>query len=271
MTTDLNYLIPLAVIGFIGLIVGLLVGFMASGLRGGSKTSQQKRNRDLIEVIRIWQDRKSGNLSMEIGGKFYKEVTEFSDKSRRGFTALVNELRSWAGMAVFEQPAVESIAQPALATFKAPDLARPAESIETPYLDAPSSALELPTIPVAETGSGPQPPGAFDTLKVAELADVRPADHRSKLLDIEKSQEETAESAEQIKSIAAQVDEVLQEKLASSPLKDRSIRLMELPGGGMVVMVNNEQFDGVNEVSDPEIRNLIQESVAEWERRLDIG
>ena len=62
MTTDLNYLIPLAVIGFIGLIVGLIVGFMASGLRGGSKTTQQKRNRDLIEVIRIWQDRSGAGL-----------------------------------------------------------------------------------------------------------------------------------------------------------------------------------------------------------------
>jgi hypothetical protein len=70
------------------------------------------------------------------------------------------------------------------------------------------------------------------------------------------------------KSIAAQVDEILQEMLATSPLNSNAIRLLELPGKGLVVMVGLEQYEGVDAVPDVEIRNLIRSAVAEWERRV---
>lgn len=69
------------------------------------------------------------------------------------------------------------------------------------------------------------------------------------------------------KSIAAQIDEILQEKLEVSPLQGRAIRLMELPGKGMVVLVGLDQYDGVDAVPDPEIRDLIRACVAEWEKK----
>jgi hypothetical protein len=71
------------------------------------------------------------------------------------------------------------------------------------------------------------------------------------------------------KSIAGQVDEILQEKLVESPLANRAIRLMELPGKGMVVMVGLNQYDGVEAVPDAEVRAMIRSAVAEWERRVD--
>ncbi len=67
------------------------------------------------------------------------------------------------------------------------------------------------------------------------------------------------------KSIAAQVDEVLQEMLKDSTLESRAIRLLELPGKGMVVMVGLDQYDGVNAVPDEAIRGLLRAAVAEWE------
>ena len=78
------------------------------------------------------------------------------------------------------------------------------------------------------------------------------------------------------KSIAAQIDEILQEKLESSsldhlPIERRAIRLMELPGKGMMVMVGLDQYEGVEKVPDPEIRSLIREAVEAWEKRLANG
>jgi hypothetical protein len=73
----------------------------------------------------------------------------------------------------------------------------------------------------------------------------------------------------QQKSIAAQIDEVLQEKLEGSPLKQRAIRLMELPGKGVVVMVGLDQYVGVDAVPEAEIRELIHSAVVEWERRVE--
>lgn len=78
------------------------------------------------------------------------------------------------------------------------------------------------------------------------------------------------------KSIASQVDEILQEKIDSLPAGEldpdqRATRLLELPGKGMVVMVGLNQYEGVEAVPDASIRKLISQAVAEWERRVDPG
>ena len=70
------------------------------------------------------------------------------------------------------------------------------------------------------------------------------------------------------KSIVVQIDDILQEKLEGSPLSKRGIRLRELPNQAMTVMVGLDQYDGVDEVPDEEIRNLIRSAVNEWEKRV---
>jgi hypothetical protein len=69
------------------------------------------------------------------------------------------------------------------------------------------------------------------------------------------------------KSMLMQIDEILQEKLSSTPLAGQGIRLIDHPTKGLVVMVGLSQYEGVDEVPDPEIRSLIRDSVAEWEKR----
>ena len=66
-------------------------------------------------------------------------------------------------------------------------------------------------------------------------------------------------------NIADQINEVLQGKLAKSHLKDRAIRLMEFPSRGMVVLIGLDQYDGIDEVPDEEIRSVLKEAVADWE------
>jgi hypothetical protein len=41
---------------------------------------------------------------------------------------------------------------------------------------------------------------------------------------------------------------------------------MELEGKGVVVMIGLDQYEGVSEVPDPEVRALLRECVMEWER-----
>jgi hypothetical protein len=66
-------------------------------------------------------------------------------------------------------------------------------------------------------------------------------------------------------SIAGQIDAILQEKLAQSP-GTPSVRLVEVPGRGVIVRVGLEAYDGVDQVPDPGIRQLIRAAVAEWEQ-----
>jgi hypothetical protein len=70
-------------------------------------------------------------------------------------------------------------------------------------------------------------------------------------------------------SIVAQVDEILQEKLENSPLAKRGISMKDSLDGGLLVWVGLKQYASIDEVPDPEIRQLLRESVEEWERRLD--
>jgi hypothetical protein len=70
-------------------------------------------------------------------------------------------------------------------------------------------------------------------------------------------------------SIVAQIDEILQEKLEKSPLAKRGISMKDSLDGGLLVWVGLQQYASIDEVPDPEIRQLLRQSVEEWERRLD--
>jgi hypothetical protein len=69
------------------------------------------------------------------------------------------------------------------------------------------------------------------------------------------------------RSIAAQIDEILQERLEGTPLAGRGIRIIELPGQGMVVMVGLEKYSDLEQIGDPDVRRAIGGAVAEWEAR----
>jgi hypothetical protein len=69
------------------------------------------------------------------------------------------------------------------------------------------------------------------------------------------------------KSIVEQIDEILQEKLANSSSSNKGVRLVEDRVHGVVVWIGLDHYDGVDRVTDPEVRALLSESAQEWERR----
>jgi type II secretory pathway pseudopilin PulG len=68
------------------------------------------------------------------------------------------------------------------------------------------------------------------------------------------------------KSIVEQIDDILQAKLADSPARSKGIRLAEDPVHGVVVWIGIEHFNGVDMVSDPEVKALLRAAAAEWEQ-----
>ena len=75
-----------------------------------------------------------------------------------------------------------------------------------------------------------------------------------------------AEKHQRQKSIVEQVDEVLQDLLESSPLPGKNIRLTEMPDKGVIVWVENENFDGIDSVPDEEVKQMIKQAVKKWEK-----
>ena len=69
-----------------------------------------------------------------------------------------------------------------------------------------------------------------------------------------------------MKSIVQQIDDVLQTKLAGTVFEPKDIHIMESPGGGVAVQIGREKYEGVDAVPEAEIRALIRQAVADWEK-----
>ncbi len=67
-------------------------------------------------------------------------------------------------------------------------------------------------------------------------------------------------------SIIAQVDQILQELLKNTQFP-QVVRLLEGPDGGIQVVVGLRLYRSVDEVPDPQVRQLIRQAVTEWEKR----
>jgi hypothetical protein len=67
------------------------------------------------------------------------------------------------------------------------------------------------------------------------------------------------------KSIVEQINDILQAKLTESTVHNKAVRLVEDPVHGVVVWIGIEHFNGVDQVTDPEVKALLREAAAEWE------
>ncbi len=69
-----------------------------------------------------------------------------------------------------------------------------------------------------------------------------------------------------LNSIVAQIDDVLQKKLAGTSYETQKVHLLEGPGGEVMVQVGAQKFGGIGDVPSAEIQALIRQAVTEWEK-----
>ena len=72
-------------------------------------------------------------------------------------------------------------------------------------------------------------------------------------------------------SIVAQIDSVLQARLASTPLKDKGIRLQESLDGGVLVWVGVSKYESIEAVPDEQVQAAIRAAIIEWENKYTPG
>ncbi len=77
---------------------------------------------------------------------------------------------------------------------------------------------------------------------------------------------EPTKKAPPASSMIGQINEILEEKLAQSASAPRGVHLGEAADGSIRVFIGVEGFP-MDDVPNPEVRQLIREAVAEWESR----
>ena len=117
-----------------------------------------------------------------------------------------------------------------------------------PWLETPKTeSTAQPLRPAAPAPVVPQPPTKVEKKTGAPTT-------------------ETVQPEPVLDSIIQQIDKVLQAKLETSAFKDRGVQLIEGPGGIVIVKDGINRYEGVDAIPDPEIKNLIRQAVADWEK-----
>jgi hypothetical protein len=246
---NLTDLVPLVLVGLIGLVVGALFGILAANFMNRSENTNQRRRQNLVEVFRVWKDRLSGDVQLEFEGTVYATPDKLDSKRNSNLIQALEEVNRWMGI-----PGLTKGLATTPPKIDQPEL-KPAPSTPGGIGDSSAKpplnnqAYPPPYEIIEDTANGAKPASVINPVNVLERV-LRP-----------KSEPEPQEP----KSIAGQIDEILQRKLPSTPLKNHIVKLLELPEKGLVVLVDKQEFQGVGEVPDPEIRALLQECVAEWE------
>jgi len=218
------------IFGFLAgaLIASIVFGKMNKGEGSSSELPEglEKGRHEL--AARLWKDRKSGSLLVEMNEEIHTSSQTLSNVQKLQLTSTQRELGSWLNIPlVAEAPApVTPVAAPLPIT--APTAADASMPLAAPVLSNRPAQANAPTKPK-------------DEAKVPE--------HPSTMVD--------------------QIDEILQEMLENSPLKNRGIKLQNDPRLGAVVWIGITRYDGVDSVDDPEIKQLLRTAVDEWERRTE--
>jgi hypothetical protein len=71
--------------------------------------------------------------------------------------------------------------------------------------------------------------------------------------------------------IVGQIDSILQARIAGTALDGRGIYLANSPEGGVIVNVGLQKFNGIDEVTDPEIKAALRAAITEWENKYTPG
>ena len=135
-------------------------------------------------------------------------------------------------------------------------------NILRPWIEAKTAATPAPPAPPPAPVAAPSSPASSAPRSVPA---VMPAPATP--LPVAKKDEKPAAPL----SMVGQIDEILQMRLAGGPFADRGIKLVESAEGTVIVVVGNQKFNGVGEVTDPQIQAEIRAAIAAWEKKYTPG
>jgi len=191
-------------------------------------------------LVRLWREDK-GRLLVEYEGKSLVTASTLLPEQRKRLEVVLRELAVWLGLlpaSAGTEPAPVAPPQPVQAAAGIPVGAR-VVTVE-PVVPPGSPPLKAPTLVEGVTV------GLANVLNPAAVM-----------------------KREAPKTIVQQINDVVQELLAESPLAGQKIFLTEDLRRGVIVWAQGQSYEGIDSVPAGEVKDLLKRSVAEWERRTE--
>jgi hypothetical protein len=182
-----------------------------------------------------------------MNNQHYSSFHELSPAQQRRLTFSSDVLVKWLAEPVPE-PQLEKVA-----TGESPAQPAEADSVE-PFTtqDEPKSS---------EPSSGYTPPFTAEPVDEVKPVSTELPDVVGEVL------KPTPVPPPTFKSIAMQINEILQAQLAGTALEGRGLSLSDAPDRGVRVSVDGRDYNGVMDVPDEEVRAAIRAAVLEWEKK----
>lgn len=212
------------------------------------------------ELLRLLRD-PQGQLIVEIAGRRYTKLAEIADKEIGQYI-----LKLAAHFLAFTNGMIATDA--GLKTFPAPKAGQVPTPPTAPVQAAPPSSAPVPPVPVQPAPVQPAPPEvemAFLTSLRAKPAAEPASPPRRGFFG--RSKPAGPEPLLPALNLAQQINEIVQARLRYSPLAATTrLEITSDPGGGILINVNGRLYHGADEIPQPEVKELIQASIKEWEK-----
>ncbi len=229
-------------------------------LSGKGKTTG-KVDPNLTEIARLMRDNQSQDLVVQMDGKTFTSSLELTPPQQRRLSFSSNVLAKWLGQPAADEPA--AAADQSVSSAPAEQISP--EPAETPTMASPEQSMPASDWILAETvPSQPQNPiiPAFFTDQNPEVKPVS-----TQLPDVVGGILKPAHTpTPAFKSIAMQINDILQERIAGTSFEKRGITVNDGPDHGVLVTMDGQKYPGVKDVPDESVRNLIRSAVLEWEK-----
>jgi len=142
-------------------------------------------------------------------------------------------------------------------------------NIMRPWLEGKPVAAPAPMTPPPPAAPKPAPVTTAPVMPQPkpQAAPPPPVQAESKV-SVKKKEEEPISAPT---SIVGQINQILQTRIANTPLESKGVSLMESITGGVNVFVGLNRFEAIDDVPDEEIQAAIRAAIAEWENKYTPG
>jgi hypothetical protein len=242
----LFFIMGAAVVG----IIWYLQGVAGRTNRKGKSATPPELN--LEEIAHLMRDTQTQDLVVGINGKTFRAAHELSEGQQRRLNFTSGVLAKW-------------LAETPSAPLPEEEPALSAMPVEEPVTTSPEiyqmgeEWVPAESVPL-EPRSDYTPPFMIEPAQEVKPVSTKLPDVVGGILN------PAPKHVPEFKSIAMQINDILQDRLAGSAFEARGISVNDGPDRGVMVTLDGEKYPGVKDVPDEEVRNLIRSAVLEWEK-----